>query len=142
MGGIQIPKKRINILLCKWIFHHTKTIYSRDKEEIQAIQAFGYDKVEFFMDTSYFAIDNRKQYKHLSSQKYIVININSKGLHYLPDLCTEIIEYAKQGYTSSYIAVCKGPSDDDARHFSAIEKMLPTGYKQFLQKKDRSEDFQ
>ena len=96
MGGIQIPKKWINKMLCKRIFRHTKTIYARDKEEITAIQAFGYPNVEFFMDTSYFAIDNWKQYLHLSSQRYIIININTKGLQFLPDLCKEIIEYAKE----------------------------------------------
>jgi hypothetical protein len=142
MGGIQIPKKRYNRLLCKRIFRHTKKIYTRDKEEIPEIQDFGYHNVEFFMDSSYFAIEDRKAYKHLSSQKYIIININSKGIQFLPELCTEIIEYAKEGYTSTYISVCKGKTDDDGKHFSAIEHMLPSMYKSFLQKKDRAEDFQ
>lgn len=141
MGGIQIPKKWINRLLCKRIFHFTKGIYTRDKEEIESIQEFGYPDVEFFMDTSYFAIEDRKQYKHVSSQKYIIININSKGLQFLPELCTEIIDYAKEGHTSTYVSVCKGKTDDDTRHFAAIEKMIPNMYKPFLQKKDRSEDF-
>jgi polysaccharide pyruvyl transferase WcaK-like protein len=141
MGGIQIPKKRYNRLLCKRIFLHTKKIYSRDKEEIENIQTFGYKDVDFFMDTSYFALDNRKKYYHISSQKYIIININSKWLHYLPELCKEIIDYAKEGYTSTYISVCKGISDDDSKHFNAIQQMLPNMYKSFLQQKDRSEDF-
>ena len=107
MGGIQVPTKRINKVLFRRILRHTKQIFARDKEEIPAVQTFGFPRVSFFMDTSYFAVDNRKKFKHTSAQKYIIININSKGLQFLPDICKEIIHYAKLGYTSTYVAVCQ-----------------------------------
>ena len=37
--------------------------------------------------------------------------------------------------------MCKGNTDDDTKHFQAIQQMLPNMYKPFLQQKDRSEDF-
>ncbi len=57
MGWIQIPKKRINKWLFTIILKRTKKIFARDHESVSELKAYGFEQVEFFMDTSYFAYD-------------------------------------------------------------------------------------
>ena len=53
-------------------------------------------QVEFFMDTSYFAFQDWRKYKHQEEEKYVMINLNSKGEQFLEDLITEIKSFIKQ----------------------------------------------
>ncbi|MEI6119194.1 MAG: hypothetical protein WCP92_08600 [bacterium] len=60
MGGIQLPKKLFNRFLFTRILKRTKHIFARDHETVHEMKTYGFDNVEFFMDTSYFAYDWEK----------------------------------------------------------------------------------
>ena len=128
MWGIQTPTKRYNKLLWKWIMHHTDKIYTRDHDETEKIKKSEYSHVEFFMDTSYFAYP-RKDYHITPQKKYLVVNINSKGLPFLQDFAKEVQTYSAQGYDIYYVPVCVGPSDDDRPHLKTLQKMIGSATK-------------
>ena len=74
MGGVQIPQKRFNKFLFNWILKHTEHLYCRDFDCVNNLKQYGFSKVSFFMDTSYFVREDRKKYKIPSKEKYLVIN--------------------------------------------------------------------
>ena len=96
MGGIQIPKKILNRFLFNIILKKAKQIFARDNETINELKTYGYNTVDFFMDTSFFAY-NRKTGKHISTstfqQKYIVVNINKNAEKFLPEIIQEVKGY-------------------------------------------------
>ncbi|MEI8008461.1 MAG: polysaccharide pyruvyl transferase family protein [bacterium] len=96
MGGIQVPKKLFNRFLFTRILKKTKHIFARDHETVDELQAYGYTKVEFFMDTSFFAY-NRKSLKNIKAttyqQKYIIININKNAEKFLSELIQDVKNY-------------------------------------------------
>ena len=141
MWGIQAPKKRINKILCSWIFRYTQKIYTRDEAETSSLNAFGYKNIEFFMDTSYFAIENRKQFKRDDPHNYILVNINSKWLQFLWEIINQVIYYSSLWYDVFYVPVCQWSSDDDTKHFLSIKKLLPEEYRINFKIYDWSLDF-
>ncbi|MEI7918821.1 MAG: hypothetical protein WCH65_01010 [bacterium] len=60
MGGIQVPKKRFNRFLFTHILKRTKHIFARDMDTVHDLKTYGYQNVEFFMDTSFFAYPRQK----------------------------------------------------------------------------------
>ncbi|MEI6773654.1 MAG: polysaccharide pyruvyl transferase family protein [bacterium] len=93
MGGIQLPKKRINRILFTYMLKRTKHIFARDYATVHQLKEYGYDNVEFFMDTSYFAYNRKKKYEE-TEKKYIIINLNKNAEQFLP----EIIQEVKKNY--------------------------------------------
>ncbi len=89
MGGIQFPKKIFNRFLFKKILKRTKRIFARDHETIHELKKYGYNNIEFFMDTSYFAYDRKKRYGE-SERKYIVINLNKNAEKFFPEIIQDV----------------------------------------------------
>lgn len=58
-------------------------------ETVHEMKAHGFDKVDFFMDTSYFAYDWKKRYPK-TDRKYIVINLNKNGEQFLPEIIQDV----------------------------------------------------
>lgn len=124
MGGIQIPKLFWNKFLFKTILRKAKHIFSRDLEEIEHIKRHGYDQVDFFMDTSYFAIPDRTSYKKESKQEYIIVNINRGGRLFMEDFIEDIKKYLHMWYKVIYAPICAGRTDDDTKYFYTIQDIL------------------
>ena len=124
MWWIQIPKKWWNRILFKFILNLTHSIFCRDIEEIENLKKYWFTTVDFFMDTSYFAINNRKKYKINSKEKYIVVNINSKWKLFINDLIKEIQKHLNNWYKVYYIPVCAGPTDNDVKYFFKTQKSI------------------
>jgi hypothetical protein len=53
------------------------------------MKTYGFNNVEFFMDTSYFAHDWKKKYGE-SERKYIVINLNKNAEKFLPEIIQDV----------------------------------------------------
>lgn len=113
MWGIQIPKKIYNRFLFKKILKRTKRIFARDMETVDEIKGYGFDNVEFFMDTSYFAYDWKKRKHTKSDKKYIVINLNKNGEQFLPESIEDVQHRYKKGYEIFYVPIAKG----DKHHY-------------------------
>ena len=122
MWGVQIPKKRINKILFNWILRNTKKIFCRDFEWISELKKYGFNDVEFLMDTSYFVRENWKKYLHKDGKKYFVININSNGKQFMNDLKKEVKVYVDKWYECYFVPVCDGWTDDDNRFFTEIQR--------------------
>lgn len=117
----------------------TSKIFCRDIEEIENIKNYWFKDVEFFMDTSYFAIDDWSEYKKESKEKYVIININSKWKLFMDDLIKESQKYINLGYMVYFIPVCAGLTDDDARYFLKIKDIINN--EKFVAY-DRTQDFE
>lgn len=138
MGGVQIPKLFWNRILFKGILYATKKIFSRDLQEVENLKKYGCKDVEFFMDTSYFAIDDRKKYKKESKQNYIVVNINRNGRLFMEDFIEDIKKYLHMDYVVYFVPVCAGWTDDDRRYFDTISHLVNN---KLFQVYDRRKDF-
>jgi polysaccharide pyruvyl transferase WcaK-like protein len=119
MWGIQIPKKIYNRLLFKKILKTTKRIFARDLETVNEIKSYGYDNVEFFMDTSFFAYPRKKiqnsnlpagrqGFKIQNWKKYIVVNLNKNAEKFLKELIEDVKHRYKKGYEILYVPIAKG----------------------------------
>lgn len=122
MGWIQIPKKNLNLKLFKELLKHTTHIYARDLETVDNLKSFGYKNVEFFMDTAYFARDwpVKSQWR----AKYIVVNVNKNGEHFLDEIAQDIENYAKKWYHIYYVPVSKGKNSEynDIKYYEILKK--------------------
>ena len=134
MGGIQIPQKKNNLRYFHYLLSKTKKIFARDHESVHALQEFGFQSAEFFMDTAYYAYDrdqvkartgikktktrtNHNHHTHANtpsalsdtfadtSSKYIVINCNKNGQQFLEDIITDTKEYISKWYDVYYVPV-------------------------------------
>ena len=142
MGGIQFPKKIFNRFLFKKILKRTKRIFARDHETIHELKKYGYNNIEFFMDTSYFAYDRKKRYGE-SERKYIVINLNKNAEKFFPEIIQDVKKLYNQWYEVMYVPVAKGKNEhyDDMRYARKIQK--GTGIKdQRFSQLDREENFE
>ncbi len=108
MGWIQIPKKIYNRFLFKKLLKRTKHIFARDQETVDEIKKYGFNNIEFFMDTSYFSYDWKKRKKTTSDKKYIVINLNKNGEKFLPKIIEDVQHRYKKGYEIFYVPVAQG----------------------------------
>ena len=110
MGGIQIPKKKWNLILFRWLLSKTKGIFARDEESVQELKALGYQKAEFFMDTSYFAYPRKEIKKIPQETKTVLINLNKNGEQFFEELIKECETLIATGFQIKYIPVSKGES--------------------------------
>jgi len=124
MGGVQIPRMFWNKILFRLILGATKKIFSRDFNEIEHLQHYGFKNTEFFMDTSYFAIDDRGKYKKEAKLNYIVVNINRHGRLFMEDFIEDVKKYLHMGYTVYFVPVCAGWTDDDKIYFDTVRDLV------------------
>lgn len=68
-------------------------VYARDLESVYELKKYGFENAEFFMDTSYFAYDWKSVNEKNVRQKYIVVNINKNGEHFLDDIIHDVQYY-------------------------------------------------
>ncbi|MCX6823742.1 MAG: polysaccharide pyruvyl transferase family protein [candidate division SR1 bacterium] len=141
MGGIQLPKKLFNRFLFTRILKRTKHIFARDHETVHEMKIYGFDDVEFFMDTSYFAYDWEKKYNE-TERKYIVINLNKNAEKFLPEIIQDVKKLYNQGYEIMYIPVAKGKNDyyNDMKYAHKIQRETEIKDQRFTIV-DREEDF-
>lgn len=141
MGWIQIPKKRYNKILFNIILKRTKHIFARDNETVQELKKYGFNNVEFFMDTSYFAYNRKKKYGE-SEKKYILVNLNKNAEKFLPAIIQDVKKLYNQWYEILYIPVAKWKKDhyNDMKYARKIQS--GTGIKdQRFNILDREKDF-
>ena len=127
MWGIQVPQKSLNIKLFERLLKQSRAIYARDEDSVHALHNFGYQKAEFFMDTSRFARDRKTVKKSDSRQwKIALINLNKNGSKFYPDLLSECKNLLAQGYQLLYIPVSKGDSPvyNDLQYHRRLEEDL------------------
>lgn len=125
MGGIQVPKKKKNLILFRWLLRRTKAIFARDQESVQALQDFGFKEAEFFMDTSFFAYP-RSTLEKTQQTKTVLINLNKNGEQFFEDLVRECEMLLATGFALLYVPVSKGTSAtyDDLRYKTQLENRL------------------
>ncbi len=115
MGGIQVPKKRFNRFLFTHILKRTKHIFARDMDTVHDLKTYGYQNVEFFMDTSFFAYPRQKiqnsEFKIQNWEKYIVINLNKNAEQFLPMIIHDVKEYYLQWYNIVFVPIAKGKNN-------------------------------
>jgi len=117
MWGIQLPIKRFNWLLFRFLLKRTKHIFARDHETVHELKTYGFNNVEFFMDTAYFAYP-RASFNHLSvstvdrSEKYIIVNINKNGEQFFEEILQDVKEYIEQWYEVYFVPVSIGTNKE------------------------------
>lgn len=121
--GIQAPKTLVHKAIFKALLHSTDFIYARDFESIDALHLYQYKKTTFLMDLAYFALD-RTAYKTQKKEKQIVINVNSHGTHYLPEIADIAKTYLAKGYKVWYAPIWEYTKKPDSMYFSAIQKLV------------------
>ena len=104
MWWVQIPQKKINKRLFNRILKHTKHIYCRDFEWVKELKKYWFKNVDFFMDTSFFARDDRKKYKQIT-KKHLIININKGWIRFIQDLKNTLKQFNNKGYKIFFIPV-------------------------------------
>ena len=144
---IQVPKKIWNKILFKILTKKAEKIYVRDYDLIenwklkienvklkkQSQQYF--HKIEFFPDTSFFAILNNEDYKldldnyrwvrETEKKDYIIVNINKKAEQFY-DKIYDIVEENYRNDKDIYFAwICKSPADDDIVYYHKLKKDFP-----------------
>lgn len=131
MGWIQVPRKNINKSLFKILLNKTKKIFARDFESVNELKAFGFDNVEFFMDTAFFSYDRKKveSWKlkvENDGRKYIVVNINKKGEKFFNEILQDVKDYIQQGYEVYFVPVSIGTQKDysDIYYYKKIKEIL------------------
>ncbi len=147
MGWIQQPKKFFNRFLFKQILKRTKRIFARDMKTVHEIKNYGFDNVEFFMDTSFFAYPRKTfQYFNVStfqhSKKYIVVNLNKNAEKFLKEIIEEVKHRYKKGYEIMYIPIAKGNGSqyDDIQYARKIQQWAEIKDQRFTIL-DREHDF-
>jgi len=147
MGWIQLPKKRFNRFLFTLLLKRTNRIFARDHETVHELKTYGFQKVEYFMDTSFFAYDwaslqqlNNWTLQH--AKKYIVINLNYNAKKFLPEIIQDVKKFSEQWYEIMYVPVAKGNGEqyDDMKYAQKIKEWAGIKDQQFSIL-DREEDF-
>lgn len=122
MWGVQIPKKWYNRPLFNLLKKKVEKRYLRDFVAIEELKDFGIHNTEFFMDTSYFIVDDWSKYKKTEkSDPYIVVNLNSNAEKFFDQMVPYVQEYQAKGYKLYYVPICKG-LDDDGRYLARFEQ--------------------
>jgi len=143
MGGIQVPKKWYNKKLFDYLMKRVKYVYARDLESVYELKKYGFENAEFFMDTSYFAFSWQElENKKLKKWKYIIVNVNKNGEHFLDDIIKDIKYYLEEWYKVLYVPVAKWRNDDysDMNYYKRIKQTCKMEDR--FEILDREEDFQ
>lgn len=137
MGGIQAgtqtrQQRSLSLMLCC-----SRAVRARDQQVIQTIQPLTNTPVSRVMDTSRYAYDRDTHMTHRdtktsqtpkhdknTSPNSIIININSKGLHHLPEIIQDIKKHISDTTHVYYVPVCAGSQDDDTRRRETISHHL------------------
>lgn len=145
MWGIQLPKKYINRLLFDILLKKTKHIFARDHETVNELKTYGYQDVEFFMDTSFFAYDRKSyhQTKKTATKKYILVNVNKNAEHFLPEIIGDIKKVYNEWYEVLYVSIAKWENQEynDLQYAQKIKKWANIKEKDFTIL-DREKDFE
>lgn len=143
MWGIQLPKKIFNRFLFTRILKRTKHIFARDHETVHDMKRYGFDKVEFFMDTSYFAYDWKKKKSSEWERKYIIINLNKNAEKFLPEIIQDVKKLYNQWYEIIYVPVAKGKNEyyNDMKYARKIQRETEIKDQRFTIL-DREDDFE
>lgn len=147
MWGIQRPKKFFNRFFFKHLLKKTKYIFARDMDTVHEMKAHGFENVEFFMDTSFFAYP-RKTFQRFNistlqhPKNYIVINLNKNAEKFLNDIIEEVKHRYKKWYEIKYVPIAKGRWEqyDDLRYANLIQRKAEIKDQQFTIL-DREHDF-
>ena len=157
MGWIQVPKKIINRLLFRFILKKTKRIFARDNDTVHELKKYGFDNVEFFMDTSFFAYDRKKINESLPTTRhspalgmpgslvtknYVVVNLNKNAEKFLPEIIKDVKKLYNQWCEVMYVPVAKGEGEyyNDIRYAQKIKKWAEIKNQRFTIL-DRENDF-
>lgn len=126
MWGVQIPKKKENLMLFRWLLSKTKGIFARDEDSVQQLKNFGYKQADFFMDTSYFAYPRSMIKKIPQTQKTVLINLNKNGEQFFEDLVKECETLLATGFQLKYVPVSKGKNSvyNDLFYKNKLENRL------------------
>jgi len=153
MGWIQLPKNYFNRLLFDILLKNTKHIFARDTQTVHDLKTYGFNNIDFFMDTSYFAYPRKKnenwklQGPEKSGEienweKYIVINLNKNAEQFLPDIIEDVKHRYKKGYEILYVPIAKGNGSqyNDIQYAYNIQKWANIKDQRFSIL-DREQDF-
>lgn len=143
MWGIQRPKKFFNRFFFKQLLKRTQNIFARDMDTVHDMKAHGFENVEFFMDTSYFAYPRKNIHHSLPVvRKYIIINLNKNAENFLNDIIEEVKHRYRKWYEIKYVPVAKGRWEqyDDLRYAHLIQRKTGIKDQQFTFL-DREDDF-
>lgn len=118
---MQIPKKSYNQQLFKLLKKSVEKRYLRDFVAIEELKKNGISTAEFFMDTSYFIVDDWGKYKkNEKSDPYIVVNLNSNAEKFFEEMLPMIKSYQEQGFKIRYVPISKG-NDNDTKYAARFE---------------------
>lgn len=125
MWWIQIPQRDKNKKLFNYLMKKVDYVYARDLESVYELKKYWFENAEFFMDTSYFAYDWKSVNEKNVRQKYIVVNINKNGEHFLDDIIHDVQYYLDEWYRILYVPVAKGKTDQysDSYYFKKIKSV-------------------
>lgn len=107
MWGIQVPEKKSNKRLFRYLMNKVDYVYARDLESVYELKKYWFENAEFFMDTSYFAYDWKSVNEKNVRQKYIVINVNKNGEQFLDDIIHDVKYYLDEWYRVLYVPIAK-----------------------------------
>ncbi len=146
MWWIQIPQKEINKFLFDFLLRKVEKIYARDNECVSALKSYGFQNVEFFMDTAYFS-QERKTIKNSElriKNKYIVVNLNKNAEKFLDEVIEDVKWYVNKWYDVYFVPVSKGTNDEynDLSYFEKIKKSLKHWNNLTLKLLDWEDDFE
>lgn len=142
MWWIQVPKKEINKWLFNFLLKKTEKIYARDNECVNEIKTYGFENIEFFMDTAYFSQERKtiQNLKNETKNKYIVVNLNKNADKFMDEVIDDVRWYVNKGYDVYFVAVSKWMNEEynDMKYAQILSKKLKARNIKIL---DREDDF-
>lgn len=148
MGGVQQPKKRYNQIILKYIIGRSDWCFLRDGESVEVVKKIKElakgkkdNWVEWFMDTSYFAIEetrSKKQETRIENWlKHIIINTSPLAQKWTEQLRDIVWQYYDKWYTIYFLSAffTSNPEQDDMSCFVKLQKEFP--FLQLLDRRDR-----
>ena len=122
MGGVSPPNTSKDKFYFNIILRHSLACLCRDFESIQKVKKYGFENAYFVMDSSFFALDNRANFKANTPQEKYTINIHQFSHQFMNDLLQSLrrdnpnqIEFVPAGL---------GKFDKDLKYVSFIEQEL------------------